>query len=244
MKTSLKYTLTLALALVFTLLANAQVKPGDIISGTVQDDIEPIMMANVVELDANNRIVAHGVTDINGHFSFKCVSPKNKIQVSYIGYQKWSQVIGNKKQFNITLKSNTQIDEVVIKAKPRQVQSTGMSIPVKEISVATQTMSMDDVEGLSFTSADEALQGKIAGLDIIANSGNLGAGTSMRLRGVSTIHGSAEPLIVVDGNVFDLPDDVSQTNFEDLDNEEQFATLLSVNPEDIKQSNGLLRIQQ
>ncbi|MCQ2132484.1 MAG: TonB-dependent receptor plug domain-containing protein, partial [Bacteroidaceae bacterium] len=235
MKTSLKYTLTLALALVFTLLANAQVKPGDIISGTVQDDIEPIMMANVVELDANNRIVAHGVTDINGHFSFKCVSPKNKIQVSYIGYQKWSQVIGNKKQFNITLKSNTQIDEVVIKAKPRQVQSTGMSIPVKEISVATQTMSMDDVEGLSFTSADEALQGKIAGLDIIANSGNLGAGTSMRLRGVSTIHGSAEPLIVVDGNVFDLPDDVSQTNFEDLDNEEQFATLLSVNPEDIKE---------
>ena len=55
------------------------------------------------------------------------------------------------------------------------------------------------------------------------------------MRGVSTINGSAEPLIVVDGNPFDLPDDVSSVNFEDLDNEEQFATLLSVNPEDIKE---------
>ena len=42
-------------------------------------------------------------------------------------------------------------------------------------------------------------------------------------------------MIVVDGNIFDLPDDVSQTNFEDLDNEEQFATLLSINPEDIEE---------
>ena len=239
MKNSIKYILTLTLALLFSTIANAQVKAGDIISGTVQDDIEPIMMANVVELDANNRIVAHGVTDINGNFSFKCVSPKDRIQVSYIGYKPWSQVIGNTKRFNIIMKSNTMLDNVVIKAKPRQVQSTGMSIPVKEISVASQSMNMDDVEGLAFTSADEALQGKIAGLDIIANSGNLGAGTSMRLRGVSTIHGSAEPLIVVDGNIFELPDDVSQTNFEDLDNEEQFATLLSVNPEDIKSINVL-----
>ena len=113
------------------------------------------------------------------------------------------------------------------------VRSNGMAIPLKEVSVATQTMDMDDVEGLSFSSADEALQGKIAGLDIVANSGNLGSGTSMRMRGVSTINGSAEPLIVVDGNIFDIPDGASNINFDDLDNEEQFATLLSVNTEDI-----------
>ena len=47
-------------------------------------------------------------------------------------------------------------------------------------------MDMSSVEGLSFTSADEALQGEIAGLDIVSNSGNLGAGTTMRLRGVTT----------------------------------------------------------
>ncbi|MCH5175627.1 MAG: SusC/RagA family TonB-linked outer membrane protein [Prevotellaceae bacterium] len=204
------------------------------ITGYVYDDMGGIMMANVVERDANNRIVEAAVTDINGNFSMVIKNPKDRLVVSYIGYKTWSQVIGNTSKFNIRMQDNTQLQEVVVKAKP-VVQSNGMAIPLKEISVATQTMNMDDVEGLSFASADEALQGKIAGLDIVANSGNLGAGTSMRMRGVSTINGSAEPLIVVDGNIFDLPDDVQDVNFEDLDNEEQFSTLLSVNPEDIKE---------
>jgi TonB-dependent SusC/RagA subfamily outer membrane receptor len=171
---------------------------------------------------------------MNGNFSMVIKNPKNRLVVSYIGYQTWSQVIGTTTKFDIKLRDNTQLKEVVIKAKPK-TQSNGLVIPVKEVSVATQTLSMDDVAGLSFASADEALQGKIAGLDIISNSGNLGAGTSMRLRGVSSIHGSAEPLIVVDGNIFDLPDEVSAVDFNNMDNEEQFATLLSVNPEDIKE---------
>ena len=205
------------------------------ITGTVTDDFGGVAMANVVERDNNNRIVEACVTDINGNFSMVIKNPKDKLVVSYIGMKTHSEVIGTTKtKFNIHLQDNTTLQEVVVKAKP-VVQNNGLSIPMKEISVATQTMNMDDVEGLSFASADEALQGKIAGLDIISNSGNLGAGTSMRMRGVSSINGSAEPLIVVDGNIFDLPDDVSDTNFEDLDNEEQFATLLSVNPEDIKE---------
>ena len=141
------------------------------ITGRVYDDIESIPLANVVERDANNRIVEATVTDMNGNFSMVIKNPKNKIVVSYVGYQTWSQVIGTTTKFDIKLKDNTQLKEVVIKAKPK-TSSNGMVIPVKEISVATQTMSMDDVEGLSFASADEALQGKIAGLDIISNSGN------------------------------------------------------------------------
>ncbi|MDE7117441.1 MAG: carboxypeptidase-like regulatory domain-containing protein, partial [Bacteroidaceae bacterium] len=193
------------------------------ITGYVYDDMGGVMMANVVERDNNNRIVEAAVTDINGNFSMVIKNPKDKLVVSYIGYKTWSQVIGNTTKFNIRLQENTQLQEVVVNAKPK-VQSNGMSIPLKEISVATQTMSMDEVEGLSFASADEALQGKIAGLDIVANSGNVGAGTSMRLRGVSSIHGSAEPLIVVDGNIFELPADVQKVDFENLDNEEQFST--------------------
>lgn len=206
---------------------------GHRISGTVYDDMGGIMSANVVERDNNNRIVEAAVTDFNGNFSMVIKNPKDRLEVSYVGYKKWSQVIGNTAKFNIKLQENTMLTDVIVKAKP-MTKSNGLSIPVKEISVATQTMNMDDVEGLSFASADEALQGKIAGLDIIQNSGNLGAGTSMRMRGVSTINGSAEPLIVVDGNIFDLPDNATDIDFDDLDNEEQFATLLSVNTEDIK----------
>jgi len=205
------------------------------ITGTVTDEFGGVAMANVVERDNNNRIVEACVTDINGNFSMVVKNPKDKLVVSYIGMKTHTEAIGTTKtKFNIRLQDNTTLQEVVVKAKPKQ-NVNGMAIPIKEISLATQTMSMDDVEGLSFTSADEALQGKIAGLDIISNSGNLGSGTSMRLRGVSTFNGSAEPLIVVDGNIFDLPDNAVDIDFEDLSNEEQFATLLSVNTEDIKE---------
>ena len=56
----------------FCTMAMAQApKAGDVISGVVQDDFEPLMMANVVEIDNNKRIVAQGVTDMNGNFSFR-----------------------------------------------------------------------------------------------------------------------------------------------------------------------------
>ena len=213
----------------------AQVKAGDVISGTVSDDIEGLMMVNVVEKDANNRIVAHGTTDMNGHFSFRINNPKNKLTISYVGYE--TQVVPiDRKVFNIKLKEQGKIKEVVVTAK-RKTQTSGLSIPVTEISVAQQTISMKEFEGLAMTSVDEALQGRISGLDIVSNSGNLGAGTTMRLRGVSTINGDANPLIVVNGNVWtnDANADFDWTNA----NEEKFAELLNVNPEDIEQISVL-----
>ena len=216
----------------FCSLSMAQApKAGDIISGTVSDDIEPLMMANVIEIDNNRRIVAHGVTDINGNFSFKIHNPKDRIQVSYIGYQTVTLPI-NQKHFNIRMKSTTQIQEVVVKAVKKS-QTTGLQIPVTEISVASQTIDMKEFENLGMTSVDEALQGRISGLDIVSNSGNLGAGTTMRLRGVSTIYGNANPLIVVNGNP--LREDLYDANFDYTNaNEEKFAELLAVNPEDIE----------
>lgn len=205
-------------------------KAGDVISGTVEDDIEPLMLVNVVEIDKNKRIVAHGVTDINGNFSFKIVNPKDHIQVSYVGYATQTLPI-TKKHFRIVMKSSTVLKTVEIKAT-KKTQTTGLSIPVTEISGATSTIDMKEFEGLAMTSVDEALQGRISGLDIVMNSGDLGAGTTMRLRGVSTINADANPLIVVNGNVW-TSDALSDFDFSNA-NEERFAELLSVNPEDIE----------
>ncbi|MBR7053411.1 MAG: SusC/RagA family TonB-linked outer membrane protein [Prevotella sp.] len=202
---------------------------GDIISGTVTDSYGAVIGANVVELDNANRIVASAVTDINGNFSFKLKNPKDKIRFSYVGYKTITQPI-NKLKYNVTMSDVEQIDEVVVTSK-RKAQGSGLAIPVDEISTARESINMTEFEGLSITTVDEALQGRIAGLDIVANSGNLGSGTSMRLRGVSSINGSSEPLIVVDGNVW-------ETNSSGFDfssaNEEKFAELLNVNPEDIE----------
>ena len=201
---------------------------GDIISGTVNDEMGPVMMANVVEIDASKRIVASAVTDMNGHFSFKLKNPKDKLRVTFVGYKTVTLPI-NKTKFAIKMEDATQIQEVVVTAKKR-AGGSGLNIPVDEISTAQQSINMSEFNGLALTTVDEALQGRIAGLDIVANSGNLGSGTSMRLRGVSTINGSSEPLIVVDGNVW-------QTGGQTIDgdmNEEKFAQLLNINPEDIE----------
>ena len=200
------------------------------ISGTVSDAFGPVMMCNVVEVDANNRNISYTQTDMNGNFTMTVKNARNKLKISYVGYKTQILPIGAKTKFVISLKDETTLKEVQVVAK-KKFNNGGLAIPQREVSVAAQTFSMSEVEGLAFTSADEALQGQIAGLDIVANSGNLGSGTSMRLRGVTSINGSAEPLIVVDGNIFDNPDE--NFNFTDA-TEEQYASLLSVNPSDIE----------
>lgn len=204
------------------------------ISGTVSDDIDVIIGANVTERDKNNRIVNATVTDMQGNFNMMVKDPNNNLSVSFMGYKPWSQKIGNQSVFKIKLQDNTkQMKDVVVTAVKKK-QSGGLEIPQREIAGATQTFKMDEMEGMAFESVDQALQGQIAGLDIVANSGNLGAGTTMRLRGTTTINGNAQPLIVVNDHIWELPDEAQNINFETMDNEEQFSTLLDVNPEDIE----------
>ena len=199
------------------------------ISGTLTDNEGPVMMGNVVERDANNRIVSATQTDFNGNFSLQVKNTKNKLVFSYVGDKTKVVNIGSQTVFHVKLDpENTQIKEVVVTSK--RSNSGGLMISKKEMTTATQTFNMESVEGMAFTSADEALQGEIAGLDIVANSGNLGSGTTMRLRGVTTITGDANPLIVVDDKIFDNPDE--NFDFQNAD-EEAYASLLSVNVEDI-----------
>ena len=223
--TTKKILFTMLLCAVSQLLLAQGVR----ISGTVTDADGPIMMGNVSEIDANNRIVNNATTDFNGNFSMQVKSTKNKLRFSYVGDKTKVMNIGSQTVFKVRLESeNTTLKEVTVKG--RRGNSGGLMIQKKEITTSQQTMNMENIEGLSFTSADEALQGEIAGLDIVSNSGNLASGTQMRLNGVSTITGNANPLIVVDDKEFENPDE----NFDFASaTEEQYASLLSVNVQDI-----------
>ena len=217
------------LLLLFCVLAQGAMAQSKVISGTVEDPMGPVMFANVTERDADSRIVSFAQTDMMGNFSMEIKSPKNKLVISYVGNKTVEIVIGNQSSFTIVMQpESTEISEVIVEGK--RVNSGGLSIPDREMTVAQQTFKLSEVEGMAFTSADEALQGEIAGLDIVVNSGNLGAGTTMRLRGVTSINGNAEPLIVVDDIIFDNPDETF--DFQNA-SEEQYASLLSVNVEDI-----------
>ena len=199
------------------------------VHGTVSDDMGPLMGATVCEIDATGRIIESAVTDLNGNFTMKVKNPKDKIRFSYVGLKTQTLPI-NKTTFKIMMASATMLKEVTVKSKKR-MQGNALPIPEREISFATQTISMKEFEGLGMTTVDEALQGRIAGLDIVTG-GDLGAGSTMRLRGTSSISGmtNGNPLIVVDGNTRNV--DTEGFDFNAANNE-KFAELLNVNPEDI-----------
>ena len=71
-----------------SVFAQDKPKAGDIISGFVDDDYGPLMMTTVNERDAADRIVAHCITANDGSFSFKLVNPKDRLVITYVGYEK------------------------------------------------------------------------------------------------------------------------------------------------------------
>lgn len=235
MKERLKYVLLLALLCTTQyLLAQAG---GDIVRGTVTSQAEgPLMQVSVVEMDNTDRIISATVTDMNGEFSLKIKSPKNFLRFNYVGYITQKLLIGDTRVFEIDMKEDHVLDEVVVKGRKTK-SAGGLDIPEREVSMAMQTISTKEFEGLSVASIDDALQGRIAGLDIVGVSGDLGGGMNMRLRGVSSLSGNTQPLIVVDGIIF------SATVSSDFDfataTEDQYAELLQISPDDIDQINVL-----
>lgn len=236
MKTNMKlkyFIIVLMLSFGMASTAMAQAEGGSIVQGQVisaGDGLE-IIGANVSEIDANNRVVNGTVTDFNGNFVMRVRSATNRLSISYIGYIRQVVDINNRRVINISLQESVQTIRTVEVTATRRTSQGGFSIPTRELSTAVQTIDTKEFEGLQVSSIDEALQGRIAGLDIVANSGDPGSGTSMRIRGVTSINQSSEPLIVVNGVPYEVQID---PNFDFANsNQEQYANMLSLNPDDI-----------
>lgn len=231
--------LAILLLIPFRGMGQAPAAGGTIIQGVVtsSSDKQPLIGVNVTEIDVNNRVVSGALTDINGQYVLKIKNPKNRISISYVGYVKQVRNIDNKKVINIVLEDNTQNLNVVKITAQKKMSQGGYSIPQREIGTAMQRITMDELDGVQVSSVDEALQGRIAGLDIVANSGDPGSGTSMRIRGVTSINGNSQPLIVVNGVPYETQID---PNFDFANsNQEQYANMLSINPDDILEINVL-----
>ena len=224
--------------LVFTLLCcmlgklNAQERI--LLTGHVWADDEKagLVAVTVVELDKNGRIYSSAMTDLNGNFSLRAKSQANSLQFSYVGYKKVQIPIGDKRFFDVKMESEMQLEEVVVKAQ-RTVNTGTMPISEREFSGSMQRFSMDEIVGISVPSVDDALQGRIAGLDIVMNSGDLGSGSVMRVRGVTSINSNSQPLILLNNIPYESHIDAS-FDFASAD-QEKFASLLSISPDDIKE---------
>ncbi len=204
-----------------------------LIRGTVlsSGDNSPLIGATVTEVNNDNRIVSSTITNIDGNFSMYIIDPKNKISFSYVGFKKKEIIIGQNKTIKIILDENTRLSEVTITAKPKQ--SVGaMDIDERDISMAISKLSAADIGELQVASIDEAMQGRMSGVDIVANAGDPGSGMSIRIRGTTSISGDNKPLIVVDG--VPLETEIGEFDFSTA-SEEDFSQLLNIAPNDIEE---------
>lgn len=206
-----------------------------VVRGTVTSatDGQTLPGTTVIEADDNKRIITATITDINGQYVLRIKNPANNIAFSFVGYITQGQKIGDQTLINVTLKEETQVIEGIVVTAEKKVSDGAFEIPLREVSTAVQTISAKEFEGIQVTSIDEAMQGRIAGLDIVANSGDLGSGATMTIRGTSSINANTQPLIVVNGIPYEIQIDPS-FDFAAA-NQEQYANMLSINPDDIEE---------
>ncbi len=214
---------------------NTGVGESKIVRGKVinQKDKSPIEHVSVTEVDKEGRIVKGTNTDIDGNYALKLSNPANKISFSYIGFKTVTVDAKGKTTFNLSMENGSaDLDEVVIVAGKR-TDNGNLSISNKNLTVASVKINAKDLEEMSSASIDQALQGRLAGVDITASSGDPGAGMSIRIRGTSSINANTNPLIVVDGMPYEttIPSDF---NFGTAD-DQGYAQLLNISPSDIKE---------
>lgn len=159
------------------------------VSGKVLDEQGlPIIGANIVEAGTINGTV----TDIDGNFSLN-VGNNATIRVTYIGYLEQNINAEDIVNFNIILKEDTQaLDEVVVVGYGIQKKAT--------ITGAISSMSSEVLIQSPVANVSNALAGRVSGLLTMQYEGEPGRdATQLRVRGVGTFSGSADPLVLVDG---------------------------------------------
>lgn len=227
---NIKKTIILILALCSFMGAYSQTKTT--IRGKVidQKDKSAVIGATVIESDKENRVVNGTITDIDGNFVYQMKNPENTMKVSVIGYQNKAFTPNPTKAVVIELiSSDIELDQVTITAKAKSDNSL-TNIDERDNASSRVKVDLMEMKDAGMTSAADALQGKVAGLDIISASGDPGSGSQIVIRGLSSM-GNSKPLIVIDG----IPQDKVNSNFDvSTANQEDISNLINIALQDIK----------
>lgn len=158
------------------------------VKGTVLDESQlPIPGANVVIKGTTSGTVTAG----NGEFQMNAADG-DVLQVSYIGYTTEEITVNGNGPYNVSLVPDmVGLEEVVVVGYGTMKKS--------DLTGSVASVKSEDLANRATSDAAQALQGKAAGVQIMANSGAPGSGTEIRVRGVSSNSGSLGPLMIVDG---------------------------------------------
>lgn len=170
------------------------------LKGTVVDNTgEPIIGANILEKGTTNGLI----TDLDGNFSLS-VDPQSIIVVSYMGYKTQEIALNGRKELKVTMEEDSYLtDEVVVIGYGTMKKS--------DMTGAISSVDVEELGKRTTTNPAEALQGKIAGVNIQKSGGNAGAGVRVKIRGVKTF-GDNQPLYIIDG----FPGDIDAVNPQDI----------------------------
>ena len=176
------FTCLAMLFMSFSLMAQTKA-----VSGTVVDEVGPVVGASVIEKGTTNGIT----TDLDGKYSLNVREGATLVFTS-IGYKTVEVVVGSQNVYNITLQEDRELlDEVVVIGYGTMKKS--------DLSGASVSMNEESLRGSIVSSLDQTLQGRAAGVTAVQTSGAPGSSSSIRVRGQATINANAEPLYVIDG---------------------------------------------
>jgi TonB-dependent starch-binding outer membrane protein SusC len=188
------------LALASANLVNAQerVVTGKVISG---EDQQPIPGVNVIEKGTSNGTV----TDADGKFKIQVTSAGSILIFSYVGSVTQEITVGDQTEIAAQLLPDAKIlTELVVVGYGTQKKS--------DVTGAIASVKSEDFNKGAFTNAGELLQGKLAGVNISANSGEPGAAQNVIIRGIGSLRSGTQPLYVVDGLLLDNSSNGFDTN--------------------------------
>lgn len=216
-----KYCIIVVAALLLCINSFSQTRT---VSGkVVSENGEPLMGASILIKGSRQSTVSGK----NGEFSIKPSAKETSISISFSGMETMEVSIGKKDNITVVLKTQIiNLSDVVVVGYGtiRKSDATG----------AVQRISREDLIRESPTNILQAIQGKLAGVNVTQNDGAPGAGLSIRIRGSNSFLGGTEPLYVVDGVPFNNTSSGSTPSSIGSDEKQTLNVMAFINPNDIE----------
>lgn len=183
-------------------LTNQSVQQSRKVTGNVTDESNLPMIGVVVRVSG---VAGGSITDIDGNYSIDVPAGKNTLEFSYTGYKP--------QKVSVTgTKMNIKMEPDAIGLEDVVVIGYG-TVKKKDLTGAVASVTNEDITLQPTANPMEALQGKVAGLDITRSSGQAGAGVDIQLRGTRSFTASGSPTVIIDG----MPGNLSTLNANDIE---------------------------
>ena len=179
----------LSLFAIMMLSATLAFAQSRVVTGMVKDQAgEPVKFASVNEVGTKNVVT----TDANGNFTIKLKSESSKLSISVVGFNT-QEVTPSGNAANVTMVRNTKEMEAVV------VTGLGQQRQAKELGYSTAKIKSAELTQAKVVNLQNGLTGKVSGLNIQTVNNGVFADTRITLRGIRSLTGNNQPMLVLDG---------------------------------------------